>query len=62
MHKDISFLWEHNAFACHYNIMNNISIWYFAVSMLPFTLLRRDRPLLLMALQNSTLTDDFTVV
>ena len=37
-----------------------ISLWYFAVSLLPFTFFRRDRPLLLMATQTCTLTGDFT--
>ena len=26
MNKDISLLWEHNAFTCHFNIMNAISL------------------------------------
>ena len=33
-----------------------ISLWYFALSMLPFTFLRRDRPRLLIAPQPCTLT------
>ena len=37
-----------------------ISLWYFAVSLLPFTFLRRDRPLLLVATQTCRLTGDFT--
>ena len=41
MDKDVSHLWEHNALTGHFNIMNNIT-WYFALSMLPFTFLRRD--------------------
>ena len=32
------------------------SLWYFALSMLPFTFLRRDRPLLLIAPQTCTRT------
>ena len=38
-----------------------ISLWYFALSMLPFTFLGRDRHLLLMASQTCFLTGDFTV-
>ena len=26
MHKNISLLYEHNAFTCHFNIMNNITV------------------------------------
>ena len=39
-----------------------ISLWYFALSMLPLTFLWRDRPLLLMAPQTWTLAGNFTVV
>ena len=39
-----------------------ISLWYFALSMLPFTFLWKDWPLLLMALQICTLAGNFTVV
>ena len=28
MHKNISLLYEHNAFTCHFNIMNNITDVY----------------------------------
>ena len=38
----------HNAFTFHLNIMNNIAL-VFPLSILPFTFLRSDRPLLLMA-------------
>ena len=38
-----------------------ISLWYFSLSMLPFTFLGRDMHLLLMAPQTYTLTGDFTV-
>ena len=57
----ISLLWEQNASTCHFNIMNNIT-WYFVLTMLPFTFLRRDLSLLLMAPHTCTLTGNFTVV
>ena len=38
------------------------SPWYFALSILPFSFLRKDRSLLLIARQTCTLTGNFTVV
>ena len=49
MHEDIFLLWEHNALTCHFNIMR-----YFALSLLPFAVFRRDMLLLLMAPQTCT--------
>ena len=42
------------------SISCSISLWYFALSLLPFIFLRRDMPLLLMATQTCTRTGDFT--
>ena len=58
--KAIFLLWEQNAFTCYFNIMNNIT-WYFVLPMLPFTFLRRNCPLLLMARQTCILTGSFAV-
>ena len=62
VHKDISLLWEHNALACHFNIMNNITLVFCTILVTIHLSLRRDMLLLLMAPQTGTLTGDLTLV
>ena len=58
MNKDISLLWEHNAFTCHFNIMNDITLVFCTI---PVTIhfSQTTQASVFMAPQTCTLTGEF---